>query len=151
MKKTHQKTTIETNEGANRAWVLIDVENQVVGRVASCISEILRGKHRPTFTPYAECGDYVIVTNASKIRFTGAKWDKKIYHHHSGFPGGMKNTAAGKMLEKHPEDVLKIAVWGMLPKSRLSHHLMKNLKVYPGAEHPHEAQKPTILKIENML
>lgn len=151
MKSYAQKTSLETCQAAKREWLLIDVENQVVGRAASVIADILRGKHRSTFTPNVDNGDFVIVTNAAKVRLTGQKWDDKCYHHHTGYPGGLKTITAGKQLEKHPEAILMDAVWGMLPKNTLSKHLLKKLKIYAGAKHPHTAQKPTVLKIENML
>jgi len=151
MNLREQKTSLANPQTAGREWVLIDVENQIVGRAASVIADILRGKHRPTFTPHVDNGDFVVVTNASKIRFTGKKWKDKCYHRHTGYPGGLKTITAEKQLKKHPEDILKDAVWGMLPKNVLSKHLLKKLKIYPGTKHQHDAQKPTVLKIENML
>lgn len=137
-----RKSTWVTRENAIHNWVLLDVKDQVVGRVASKIADLLRGKNRPTFTPNVDNGDFVVVINASKVRFTGNKWKDKEYHRHSGYPGGLKSISAEKQLKKHPDLILRDAVWGMLPKNQLSRHLMKKLKIYPGTEHPHEAQKP---------
>jgi len=151
MKKEKQKSTIQTKESVDRKWVVVDVENAVVGRAASRIADMLRGKDRPDFTPHMDCGSFVVVVNASKVRFTGKKWSDKVYYRHTGYPGGIKSITAKKRLEKHPEDILKDAVWGMLPKNTLSKHLLKKLKIYPGTEHPHEAQKPTTITLENMI
>ena len=135
-----QKTTLITTENADRGWVLFDAEDKVVGRAATEIASMLRGKDRPTFTPHVDNGSFVVVVNAAKVKFTGNKWQDKKYYHHSGYPGGMKEITAEKQLEKHPEEILRDAVWGMLPKNTLSRHLMRKLKIYPGSEHPHEAQ-----------
>ncbi len=123
-------------------WRVIDAEKQVLGRLASQVATILRGKDKPTFTPNADTGDYVIVVNASRVRLTGRKLDDKIYYRHSMYPGGLKATTAGDMLAKHPERVIQIAVKGMLPKNKMGRHLITKLKVYPGPEHPHAAQQP---------
>jgi large subunit ribosomal protein L13 len=144
-----QKTTLVTTQTADRDWVIFDAEDQVVGRAASHIADLLRGKDKPTFTPHVDNGHFVVVLNAAKVRFTGNKWKDKLYHHHSGYPGGMKAISAEKQLEKHPDQILRDAVWGMLPKNRLSRHLMRKLKIYPGTEHPHEAQQPTTLTTGN--
>ena len=144
-----QKTTLVTTQTADRDWVIFDAEDQVVGRAATKIAELLRGKDRPTFTPHVDNGHFVVVINAAKVRFTGNKWKDKLYHHHSGYPGGMKAISAEKQLEKHPDQILADAVWGMLPKNRLSRHLMRKLKIYPGAEHPHTAQQPMTLNTGN--
>lgn len=138
-----QKTTLSTPQNATRGWVLFDAEDKIVGRAASAIANLLRGKDRPSFTPHVDDGAFVVVVNAAKVRFTGKKWQDKMYHHHSGYPGGMKSVSAEKLLEKHPDRILREAVWGMLPKNRLSRHLMRKLKIYPGTEHPHTAQAPT--------
>lgn len=140
-----QKTTLVKAEEAKRGWVLVDVTNQVVGRAATRIANLLRGKDRPTFTPNVDNGNFVVVINSSKVRFTGKKWHDKFYHHHSGFPGGMKSISAEKQLEKHPDRILRDAVWGMLPKNRLSRHLMRKLKIFDGAEHCHGAQNPAAI------
>ena len=144
-----QKTTLVTTQTADRDWVLFDAEDCVVGRAASEIADMLRGKNRPTFTPHVDNGSFVVVVNAAKVRFTGKKWQDKKYYHHSGYPGGMKEITAEKQLEKHPDQILRDAIWGMLPKNRLSKHLMRKLKIYPGAEHPHEAQMPAPTKTGN--
>ena len=137
-----QKTTLVTPQTADRGWTLVDAQEQIVGRVATRIADLLRGKHRPTFTPHVDNGEFVVVINAEKVQFSGKKWQDKLYHHHSGYPGGMKSITAEKQLEKHPDQILRDAVWGMLPKNRLSRHLMRKLKIYAGAEHPHQAQFP---------
>ena len=121
-------------------WHVIDATDRPLGRLASEIATPLRGKYRPTFTPHMDNGDFVIVVNAEKVRVTGRKLDQKIYYRHSGYPGGLKATPLREMLAKHPERVIQRAVWGMLPKNRLSRKLMRHLKVYAGPEHPHQAQ-----------
>ena len=142
-----QRTTLVKPADAQRGWVLVDLTDQVVGRAASAIAEILRGKHKPGFTPHIDNGDFVVAINASRIRFTGKKMDQKEYNRHTGYFGGLKTITAKKQLEKKPEKILTDAVWGMLPKNRLSRQLMKKLKVYAGSEHPHEAQAPSEIKI----
>jgi large subunit ribosomal protein L13 len=139
------KTFLPRSQGlrpVGRQWRVIDAENQVLGRLASQVAVILRGKDKPTFTPHADTGDYVIVVNATKVRLTGRKLDDKIYYRHTMYPGGLKATTAGDMLAKHPERVIQLAVRGMLPKTKMGRHLMTKLKVYPGPEHPHAAQQP---------
>ncbi len=143
----HKQTTWINAENADRSWVLFDATDRIVGRAATQIAEILRGKHRPTYTPNVDNGDFVIVINAAKVRFTGKKLKGKHYYHHTGFPGGIKDITAEKQLEKHPDRILRDAVWGMLPKNRLSRQLLTKLKIYPGAEHPHAAQKPVALNV----
>jgi len=123
-------------------WHLIDGTDQIVGRLATRITTLLRGKHRPEFTQYMDTGDFVVVTNAEKLKFTGKKLKDKQYHHHTGYIGGLKTRTAKEMLEKKPEEVIKKAVWGMMPKNKLSRKLMTKLKVYKGSEHPHIAQNP---------
>jgi large subunit ribosomal protein L13 len=132
---------------APRGWVLIDVKDQVVGRAASKIANLLRGKDKPTYTPNTDAGAFVVVINAAKVRFTGAKWKEKEYHHHTGYFGGIKSITAEKQLERHPERILRAAVSGMLPKNTLSRSLIKKLKIYPGTEHPHAAQQPQIINL----
>lgn len=142
------KTTQVAKEGEfTREWYLIDVENKVLGRVASEIANILRGKKKPIFTPSVDTGDFVIVINAEKIALTGKKLADKTYYSHSGFPGGLKSIAAGKLLEKKPEELLRTAVKGMLPKNKLARHMLNKLKVYSGSAHPHKAQQPKVLDI----
>lgn len=143
-----QKTTFKTKEDSTRNWVIVDVKDQIVGRAASEIANILRGKHRPTYTPNADAGDFVVVINAAQIRFSGNKLLDKEYFHHTGYFGGIKSVTAEKQLQRHPERVLRDAVWGMLPKNTLSRQLIKKLKIYEGTEHPHTAQNPTAINIE---
>ncbi len=129
-------------EKAVRKWYVVDAENQVAGRLSANIASILRGKNKPTFTPHADTGDYVIVINAEKIRFTGDKWNQKEYKNYSHHPGGLKITLAIEMLEKHPIRIIERGVKGMLPKTKLGKAVVKKLFVYEGSEHPHGAQKP---------
>lgn len=129
-------------------WWVVDAEGQVLGRLASSIAARLRGKHNPLFTPHVDTGDAVIVINADKIVLTGNKWDQKNYYRHSGYIGGLKTIAAKKLLEDKPEDLVRFAVKGMLPKNRLGRAMFKKLKVYAGGDHPHEAQKPEELTIQ---
>ena len=130
-----------------RKWYLVDAEGKTLGRLASEIAKILRGKHKPIFTPHLDTGDYVVVVNAKKIHVTGKKLKEKMYYHYSGHPGGLKTIALGDMLSKHPTRVIGLAVRGMLPKNRLGRVIIKKLKVYAGSEHPHEAQEPIPLEI----
>jgi large subunit ribosomal protein L13 len=137
------KTTVSVKrDDANREWLLIDLEGQTVGRAAAKIASILRGKHKPTFTPHTDTGDFVVVINAAKVRFTGAKLLDKTYIRHTGHPGGIRETRAEEMLAKHPDRVIGIAVKGMLPKGPLGRQMLRKFKIYAGAEHPHEAQQP---------
>jgi len=136
------KTISAKFEADGRKWVLVDAEEQVLGRLASQVAMRLRGKHLPHFTPHVDVGDFVVVINADKVRLTGDKWQQKVYHRHSGYMGGLKSTTARKMNQEHPERMIRLAVWGMLPKNRLGRKLIKKLKVYRGSEHPHEAQQP---------
>ncbi len=129
-------------------WYVIDAEGKTLGRLAAKIASVLRGKHKPEFTPNLPVGDYVIVVNAEKVRLTGKKLEDKIYTRYSGYQGGLKRIPAGEMLKRHPERVIERAVWGMLPKNRLGRKLFKRLKVYAGPDHPHAAQKPEKLELE---
>jgi large subunit ribosomal protein L13 len=142
-----QKSYLAKPETSSRTWVLVDLENVPLGRASSKIADLLRGKTKPTFTPNVDTGHFVVAINASKIRLTGRKMDEKLYHRHTGYPGGLKTTNAKELLAKHPDRLLKIAVWGMLPKNTLSRHILTKLKIYPGAEHPHTAQTPAQIKI----
>jgi large subunit ribosomal protein L13 len=128
-------------------WVVVDAEDAVLGRLATVVASRLRGKHNPMFTPHADTGDWVVVINAEKIRLSGRKLDQKKYYRHSGYIGGLKTITAKNLLQKRPEDVLRFAVKGMLPKNRLGRKLFKKLKVYAGDQHPHEAQQPETLEI----
>lgn len=129
-----------------RNWYVVDAENQVLGRLASEIAQRLRGKHKPTFAPHIDTGDFIIVINAEKVRVTGRKLTDKTYFRHSGYPGGKKFTSLAEMLERHPDRVIKKAVWGMLPNNRLARQQLKKLKIYTGSEHPHQAQQPETLE-----
>ena len=131
-----------------KEWFLIDAEGQILGRLASNIAKILMGKHKPTYTPNVDTGDYVIVVNAEKIKVTGKKLTDKIYYRHSGYLGGLKEETLMSLLSRKPEKVIELAVKGMLPKNKLGRKMIKKLKVYRGPEHPHQAQKPKVLKIE---
>jgi large subunit ribosomal protein L13 len=139
------KTYIPKKDEINRNWCLIDADGKVLGRLASDVAQRLRGKNNPGFVPYADTGDFVVVVNIEKIILTGKKMDQKVYYHHSGFIGGLKSITAKKLKEKKPEELLRQAVKGMLPKNSLGRKLNKKLKVYVGAAHPHEAQQPVLV------
>lgn len=141
------KTIVAKTEEVTRDWYLVDAENQVLGRIATTIANVLRGKNKPTFTPSVDTGDFIIVVNAEKIALTGNKRADKMYYSHSGYPGGIKSITAGKLLDKKPEDLIKHAVKGMLPKNKLARHMLSKLKIYAGSEHPHKAQQPKALTI----
>ncbi|MDR3579345.1 MAG: 50S ribosomal protein L13 [Oryzomonas sp.] len=136
------KTEVAKAENVKRDWYLVDAQDIVLGRLATQIANVLRGKNKAIFTPSVDTGDFVIVVNAEKIALTGRKLDDKVYYRHTGFPGGLKEITAGKLLEKKPEDLIRKAVKGMLPKNKLARHMLKKLKVYAGASHPHDAQQP---------
>jgi large subunit ribosomal protein L13 len=143
LKLTEQTRSISRESGLrNRNWVVIDASERALGRVASRAASLLRGKTRPDYTPNQDTGDFVVIINASKVRLTGAKVEGKLYHRHTGWPGGIRTTSAGKLLAEKPERMIEMAVKGMLPKNRLGHQMFHKLKVYRGAEHPHLAQKP---------
>jgi large subunit ribosomal protein L13 len=133
---------------AQRQWYVVDAQGKILGRMASEIAKILRGKNKPIFAPNADAGDFVIVVNARGIKLTGKKLQKKVYYRHTEYPGGIRERTAEKMLEEKPEELVLLAVRGMLPKNRLSRKLVTKLKVYAGPEHPHDAQKPQPLVIE---
>jgi len=130
-----------------RGWYVVDLEDKVLGRAASEIAKILRGKHKPTFTKHEDVGDFVVAINAAKVKLTGRKLDQKQYRHHTDYPGGLKSETAKKLLERRPEQLIKEAVKGMLPKSEMGRRLLNKLKIYAGAEHPHQAQQPKPLEI----
>ncbi len=130
-----------------REWFVVDAQGQTLGRLATRIATVLRGKHKPFYTPHLDCGDFVIVINADKVHVTGRKLDQKIYYRHSGYPGGLRQVSLRRQLALHPERVIEAAVRGMLPKNRLGRKLFKKLKVYAGPTHPHQAQKPKALDI----
>ena len=133
---------------ANKQWFVVDAEGQTVGRLASKVAKIIRGKHKVNFTPHADCGDNVIVINAEKVSFSGTKLVNKEYMRYTGYPGGQRFTSAEEMLRKHPTRLIEKAVKGMLPKNKLGNQLFTNLKVYVGTEHKQEAQKPTVLNLD---
>ncbi|KAB8127663.1 50S ribosomal protein L13 [Gracilibacillus oryzae] len=142
------RTTFMANEAnIERKWLVVDAEGQTLGRLASEVASILRGKHKPTYTPHADTGDYVIIINASKIHLTGKKLSDKLYRRHSNHPGGLKERTAGEMREKYPEQMLELTIKGMLPKGSLGRKMGKKLHVYRGAEHKHEAQKPEVYEL----
>ena len=130
-----------------REWFIVDAEGQTLGRLASRIAPILKGKHKPTYMPHLDVGDFVVIVNAEKVRVTGHKLDQKFYHRHSGYPGGLTSISLRDQLAKHPERVLQSAIKGMLPKNKLGRRMLKKLKVYAGPEHPHQAQQPKQLAL----
>lgn len=132
-----------------RSWYLVDAEGKTLGRLATAIAEKLRGKHKATFAPHIDTGDFVVVVNAGKIRVTGNKDVEKMYYRHSNYPGGLKSVSLREQREKHPERILEAAVWGMLPQNNLGRQQLKKLKLYAGAEHPHAAQQPTELELDD--
>ena len=141
------RTFTAKKEEIERDWFVIDAEGQTLGRLASRIAPILKGKHKPTYTPHLDCGDFVIVVNAEKVHVTGRKMDQKFYYRHSGYPGGITSISLRDQLARFPERVLQAAVRGMLPKNKLGRRMIKKLKVYAGDEHPHQAQQPKPLEL----
>ncbi len=142
--------TISANKSTvDKQWVLVDAEGQTLGRFASKVAKILRGKYKPNFTPHVDCGDNVVVINAEKIQMSGNKWEEKTYSRYTGYPGGQRSTSASQLLEKHPERIIEKSVKGMLPKNKLGADLFRNLKVYAGAEHGQEAQKPKAINLND--
>ncbi len=139
---------MQKKEEVVRNWYVIDAENISLGRVAAKVANILRGKHKPTYTPNVDCGDYVIVVNASKVNLTGDKLNKKVYYDHSGYTGGLRERTAREMIENYPVEMVERAVKGMLPKNRLGRQMYKKLFVYEGAEHPHAAQQPKVMEVK---
>lgn len=144
------KTISGNKETANKKWLLVDAEGETLGRLASKVAFLIRGKHKPNFTPHADCGDNVIVVNAEKITLSGNKWEAKEYIRHTGYPGGQRVLTAREIFNKHPERLVEKAVKGMLPKNKLGNALYKNLKVYVGSEHGHDAQKPEAIKLDSI-
>lgn len=126
----------------DRKWYVIDAEDKVLGRLATEVASILRGKKKPIFTPHVDTGDFVIIINADKVKLTGNKWQDKVHAYHTGYPGGRREVSYNQLLEKHPERIIELAVKGMLPKNRLGRAMYRKMKVYAGSEHPHEAQMP---------
>ncbi len=143
------KTSIPSIDSISRQWYLVDAENQTLGRLATEVASILRGKNKPTFTPHLDTGDFVVVVNAEKIRVTGNKSDQKLYRRHSGRPGGMKVETFKSLQERLPERIVEKAVKGMLPHNSLGRQLFRKLKVYKGSDHPHSAQQPQTLKLDS--
>jgi large subunit ribosomal protein L13 len=147
MKGNGMKTVFVKPQDVERKWFLLDADGKVLGRVAARVASILRGKEKAVFAPHQEVGDYVVVINADKLTLTGNKAKDKLYHHHTGYPGGLKTVNYEKLAEKHPASPLELAIRGMLPKGPLGRKLFKNVKVYPGSEHPHAAQKLQTLEL----
>ena len=141
------KTVSANRATVNKEWVIVDAQNEIVGRLCAKIAMALRGKHKPNYTPHVDCGDNVVVINADQVRFTGNKWSKKKYVRHTGYPGGQRITVARELKRKNPIAVVEKAVKGMLPKNKLGAALYRNLHVYAGAEHPHEAQQPKTINL----
>jgi large subunit ribosomal protein L13 len=144
------RTISANSETADKQWVLVDAEGQTLGRLASKVAKMIRGKHKANFTPHVDCGDNVIVINAEKVLLSGTKMDTKEYIRYTGYPGGQRILTAKEIMEKHPERLIEKAVKGMLPKNRLGRTLYTNLKVYVGAEHKHEAQKPQVVNLDSI-
>lgn len=144
------KTYFATNETIEHKWYLVDASGKVLGRLATQIAKYLRGKHKPEYTPHADAGDYIIVTNAAQIKVTGNKEKDKMYYRHSGYPGGIKEITFEKLQAKDPIQIIELAVKGMLPKNPLGRAMLRKLKVYAGAEHPHEAQQPVEIKLDKV-
>ncbi|TPN86097.1 50S ribosomal protein L13 [Aquimarina algicola] len=141
--------TVSANKGTvTKEWLHVDAEGQTLGRLSSVVAILLRGKHKPNFTPHVDCGDNVIITNADKINLTGKKWTDKSYIRHTGYPGGQRSLTAQELYDKNPERLIEKAVKGMLPKNKLGAALFRNLKVYAGAEHSHEAQQPKTINLK---
>jgi large subunit ribosomal protein L13 len=138
------KTPLVKKENIKPKWHLVDAEGKTLGRLATRVAILLRGKNKPIFAPHQDTGDFVVVVNAKKVSLTGKKWKEKIYVHHSGYPGGLKMASAEKIAQKKPERLITMAVQGMLPKNKLGRKLIKKLKVYPGDAHPHQAQQPEV-------
>ncbi len=142
------KTFMQTKETVDRKWYVVDAEGKTLGRLASQVATVLKGKHKPTYTPHIDCGDYVIIINAEKVKLTGNKLDDKMYYNHSGYPGGLRERTAKVMIEKYPTEMIERAVKGMLPKGRLGRQMYKKLFVYAGENHEHQAQKPVVLEVK---
>jgi large subunit ribosomal protein L13 len=141
------KSCIPDAKAIGKEWHVVDAEGQVLGRLATRVARLLTGKDKPIYTPFLDTGDHVIVINAGKVRLTGKKLTDKSYHHHTGYPGGLRTVSAGDLMEKNPEKVVREAVIGMLPKSKLGRAIRKKLKVYKGSQHPHQAQRPRPLAL----
>lgn len=144
------KTVSANKENADKKWLVVDAEGETLGRLASKVAFLLRGKHKPNFTPHADCGDYVIVVNSEKIELTGNKMDDKTYIRHTGYPGGQREQTAKETMEKYPERLVERAVKGMLPKNKLGSAVYRNLHVFVGPDHAHAAQKPEVIKLDSI-
>lgn len=144
------KTVSANNATVNKEWVLVDAADQPLGRMSSIVAKLLRGKYKPNFTPHVDCGDNVIVINADKVKLSGNKWSEKTYLRHTGYPGGQRSLTARELYEKDPARVVEKAVKGMLPKNKLGSAIYRNLKVYSGAEHGHDAQQPTVINLNEI-
>ncbi len=142
------KTYVATPENREREWLIVDAAGKTLGRLATQIADTLRGKHKPEYTPHCDVGDFVVVINAEKIAVTGRKREDKLYHRHSGYPGGLKTRTFTEMIERRPEEPLRLAVKGMLPRNRLARAQLRKLKIYAGPEHPHVAQQPKPMEID---
>jgi len=142
------KSFMATAQTLDKEWFVVDAQGAVLGRLATQVASILRGKHKPTYTPHADAGDFVVVVNADKVRLTGRKMDQKMYYWYSGYPGGIKGRTARQMLDRKPEEVLRRAVKGMLPKNNLGRKMMSKLKIYASPEHPHQSQQPKPLGVQ---
>ena len=141
------KTVSAKKESVTREWYVVDATDKTLGRLSTEIANRLRGKHKPEFTPHVDTGDYIVVVNAEKVKVTGNKTTDKVYHHHTGYPGGIKSITFDQLIDKAPERIIEKAVKGMMPKNKLSRSMMTKLKIYAGSEHPHSAQQPTPLEI----
>jgi len=148
-RRTKVKTYIPRESEIKKKWYLIDAEGKVLGRIAAEAAKLLRGKHKPYFTPFMDCGDHVIIINAEKAVVTGNKEEDKMYYRHSGYKGGLKQMTYRQMIERHPTRAMELAVWGMLPHNRLGRKIVKHLKVYAGSEHKHQAQNPEVWEIKD--
>jgi len=143
--------TISANKATvDKQWLLVDAEGEVLGRLASKVAKLLRGKYKPSFTPHVDCGDNVIVINAGKVSLTVKKWESKTYIHYTGYPGGQRSTTAKEVLAKHPERIIEKSIKGMLPKNKLGAEIFRNLKVYVGPNHDQEAQKPSAINLNDI-
>jgi large subunit ribosomal protein L13 len=142
------RTYVATPATRERRWLLVDASGKTLGRLATQVADALRGKRKPEYTPHIDVGDFVVVVNAEKVRVTGHKREEKLYYRHSGYPGGLRSRTLGEMLERRPEEVIRLAVRGMLPKNRLGRAQLRKLKIYAGPEHPHDAQKPQPMEVE---
>jgi large subunit ribosomal protein L13 len=143
------KTFVATPENREREWLVVDAAGKTLGRLATQIADTLRGKHKPEYTPHCDVGDFVVVVNAEQIAVTGRKREEKLYHRYSGYPGGLRSRTFAEMIERRPEEVLRLAVKGMLPRNRIARAQLRKLKIYAGPEHPHAAQQPKPMEIED--